>query len=291
MFKKIILFSISAILFSSCTKDDKKENTESWETAYNDANFEKGGIMYDRFWSDEAEIALGQDEKDMLQSSADFFRCKQCHGWDALGSEGSYINRAPKASSADKAGRPAVSSKNIYMAVQDMSPKELFDSLKKEEGRRSKDTDLTTYDPSSNAEEGEKMPILSELLTDAEIWDFVKFFKEGIYNVEDIYEATYTGTYPTGSFAFTNHGLDGDNKIGEAIYKANCVGCHGDDGLSMIGDDSVGRITREKAYEVQHKVKYGVLGTHMRGEFDITLDEMKGLYKYMADETNLPNRN
>ena len=44
---------------------------------------------------------------------------------------------------------------------------------------------LATYDPATNAVEGDKMPDLSTLLTDAQIWDLVKFIKEGAFDVSN----------------------------------------------------------------------------------------------------------
>lgn len=49
-----------------------------------------------------------------------------------------------------------------------------------------------TYDPNTNATIGEQMPDHSEILTDAKIWDLVKFIKEGFLDVTQLYDATYT---------------------------------------------------------------------------------------------------
>ena len=58
----------------------------------------KGGISYDKFWATELNYSKMTDVSLLakLNTSSDFFRCKQCHAWDLLGSNGSYINRGPK---------------------------------------------------------------------------------------------------------------------------------------------------------------------------------------------------
>ncbi|MBI5326262.1 MAG: hypothetical protein HZB41_13490 [Ignavibacteriae bacterium] len=49
-----------------------------------------------------------------------------------------------------------------------------------------------------------------------------------------------------------------------------------------------GKFIRSKPNEVQHKVKFGQLGSIMIAT-PITLDEMKNLYKALADTVKFPN--
>ena len=42
-------------------------------------------------------------------------------------------------------------------------------------------------------------------------------------------------------------------------------------------------------YELRHKIHYGQLGSTMGGKFNITLSEMKDLYKAMANTTTYTN--
>ena len=272
---------ISATVFTSCNKD---EDPDPYQVAYDNASSSIGGIMYDKFWSTESGFDQSNSNLATLNASGDFFRCKQCHGWDGLGSEGAYINRGPKTT------RPTVSNLNLYQIAQSKSEKELFDAMKEMSGRRDISFDLATYDPETNSTEGDKMPNYSQLLTDAQIWDIVKFMKERMFDVSNLYDATYTGTYPTGSFTLSNIGKDGDEANGNVLYTANCASCHGTDGTTIsLEDKTVGDFTRSKAYEVQHKVKYGQLGSPMTGQFDMTLSELKDLYRALANETNFPN--
>jgi len=268
-------------VLTSCKKD---ENPDPNQVAYDKADPSKGGIMYDKFWSTEAGFDQSNVNLATLNTYADFFKCKQCHAWDGLGNAGSYINRVPKTT------RPTVSSINLYQLAQTKTSKELFDAMKITTGRRDISYDLSTYDPATNKTEGDKMPNYTQLLTDAQIWDIVKFMKEGMFDVSKLYDATYSGTYPAGSATYTNIGLDGNETSGNAFYTANCVACHGTDGKTIALETmSLGKFVRSKPNEVQHKIKYGQLGSAMVGEFDITLQQMKDLYKAASNTTNFPD--
>ena len=273
---------IFAIAFTSCTFDDKE--IDPAVEAFNNADQANGGILYDKFWAEESDFDQANPVKATVNAKADFFRCKQCHGWDGLGNKGAYINRAPKTS------RPNISGLNLFEMGQTKSAQELFDDLSKTSGRRSIATDLSTYDPATNNTEGDKMPNLTELLTDAQIWDLVKFMKEGMMDVRELYDATYTGTYPTGSMAISNVGRNGNAANGKNYYNSNCASCHGATGTTLVLEGmTAGQFTRKKANEVQHKVHYGQLGSSMKGAFSITTAQMKDLYKALANETDFPN--
>jgi len=272
---------LGATVLTSCKKDEKPDPNK---VAYDNADASIGGIMYDKFWSTEAAFDQNNANLVTFNAKSDFFRCKQCHAWDGLGSMGSYINRGPKTS------RPNVSGLNLYQLAQSKTSKELFDAMKTATGRRDISYDLSTYDPATNNTEGDKMPNYSQLLTDAQIWDIVKFLKEGMLDVSKLYAATYTGTYPTGSAAYTNIGLDGNEASGNAFYTANCAVCHGADGKTIALENlSLGKFVRSKPAEVQHKIKFGQLGSPMVGEFDITLQQLKDLYKAVSNTTNFPD--
>lgn len=292
---KLLKFSVAVVIlaniFVSCTHSDEPVVVDPAIESYNKADFINGGIMYDKFWAAESNFDQANSNLATLSAKGDFFRCKQCHGWDGLGNKGAYISRKPKTS------RPNVSSLNLYQMGQTKSPQELFDDLKKSSGRRDISYDLSTYDPATNAAEGDKMPNLSQILTDDQLWDLVKFLKEGMLDVTDLYDATYTGTYPTGSMAISNVGKNGDAVKGRNYYNNGCASCHGADGTTLYGDPhviegmTIGQFTRKKANEVQHKVHYGQLGSPMSGKFNITDDEMKDLYKALADVTVFPDAN
>jgi len=276
-----LLIIISLSFLVGCSKDDITSPTNS---AYNNASASKGGIMFDKFWSLESGFDQTNTNIAKFNAAADFFRCKQCHGWDLKGNTGAYINRKAKTS------RPNVSGLNLYQIGQTKTSQELFDAMKKATGRRDISYDLTTYDPATNNATGDQMPNFSQILTDAQIWDLVKFLKEGAFDVEQLYDATTTGTYPTGTFSIANVGRDGNAASGKTYFAAQCAMCHGAEGKTIpVEAMSVGQFTRKKANEVQHKVKYGALGSSMSGHFDISLSQTKDLYKALADTTAFPD--
>lgn len=277
-----LTMALVALVLVACSDDDTTNPPA--DTAYDLASVAKGGMLYDSFWSTEAGFDQTNANLSKFKASADFFRCKQCHGWDMLGTAGSYINRGPKAT------RPNVSSVNLFQSAKTKSAQELFDAMKKTAGRRDISYDLSQYDPAANSADGDKMPNYTQILTDAQIWDLVKFMKEGAFDVTQLYDATYTGSYPTGSARFSNVGRDGNAANGTTYYNAKCAMCHGSKGTDLTLEGmTAGKFVRSKPNEVQHKVKYGQLGSIMVGTFSISLTEMKDLYKAMADTTAFPN--
>lgn len=252
---------------------------------YHAADEINGGRLYDTFWATETGWDQTDENIALYDEASNFFRCKQCHGWDLLGSEGAYISRAPKAS------RPNVSELNLREIVAGLTPRELFERLKSSKDRRSVNADLSTYDPASNATTGDQMFDLSEIFSDAQIWDLVKFLKEEAVDTAKLYDSKATGEYPTGKMAFTNIGLDGDADNGNAIYTKNCVLCHGADGTAILVDHetySIGSFMRSKPNEAQHKIKYGQLGSLM-GAMEISDSELRDLYKALSNPEAFPD--
>lgn len=283
--QKIYYFIITALL-TLIVVGCKENVTEPEPSPYDNASVSKGGIMYDKFWSTEAGFDQGSPNLATFTSMSDFFRCKQCHAWDLLGRSGSYIGRAPKTS------RPNVSAVNLFQIAKTKSAQEIFDGLKKSTGRRDVSYDLSAYNPTSNNTIGDQMPDFSKILSDAQIWDIVKFLKEGALDVSQLYDAAYTGTYPTGSAVYSNIGKDGNASDGKSYFASRCASCHGAEGSSVSLEDNmtVGQFLRSKPNEVQHKVKFGQLGSSMIGTFAITLNQMKDLYKALTDTLAFPNR-
>ena len=245
-----------------------------------------GGRLYDQFWASETGWDQSDPNLDHFDAFSNFYRCKQCHAWDRLGNTGSYIGRSPSTS------RPNVADVILKETLAAMTPQEVYDALTRTSNRRGLDTDLASYDPDTNATEGDQMPDYASFMSEDDLWDLVKFLKEEAVDTDELYDFTTTGTYPTGSIAYSNIGKDGTAVDGDALYDTECATCHGSDGRLILvdGSFSVGSFVRSKPYEVQHKVKFGQLGTDM-GTLVTDLGPMKNLYRALADEANYPDPN
>lgn len=257
-----------------------------------------GGRLYDKFWASDptgtgftlANSNLkSQAELDNIMAFGDFFRCKQCHGWDRLGREGGYSDRAPKTS------RPNVADLDLAALVESYDLQQLFIAIKTGTAtRRDIATDLSTYDPNGDTTVGDQMPNLSQIFTDAQIWQLVRFLKEEAIDTTQLYDITLDdGFYPSRGRTFSNIGKDGNKDNGDAIFAQNCAGCHGVDGTAILvdgGEFTVGAHFRVKPYEDQHKVKFGNPGTIMGAVLaDFPTSDIKDLYKAMADTTQYPD--
>jgi len=282
----LAIFVLVMLGLTSC----KKDTTEPVVTDYDKADAIRGGILYDKFWATEANYT-GADAATLshLNRKADFYRCKQCHAWDLMGNQGSYNSRKPNTSRPNIAGS--------LVGSRTKTPQQLFDAMKVVGSTRRTIADslgVTTYDPATNATVGDKMPDFSKLLTDAQIWDIVKYIKEGALDVTLLYDAAYTGVYPNGKATYSNIGKDGNAANGKTLYTANCATCHGTDGKLIPNLDgtagmTAGKFVRTKPNEAQHKIKFGQLGTPMKAFSSLTPTNVKDLYKALADTVAFPN--
>lgn len=244
-----------------------------------------GGKAYDKFWA--TEVGWDQDDPNIaiFNAKPDFFRCKQCHGWDLLGNAGSYINRGPNTN------RPRVAAGNLLAIAAAMTPQQLFDAIKRSTNRRPINADLSTYHPVNNPTVGDQMPDYGSIFTDARIWIIVKFLKTEAIDTSQLYDSVTQGAYPTGTIAYSNIGKNGNAANGDAIFAAKCASCHGADGRAFLVDGgayTVGRHLRAKPYEDQHKIKFGQLGSEMSSRVQ-DLAQMRDLYKALADPAKYPD--
>lgn len=270
---------LTAALFA-CNSD----STGPGNADYDLADVTRGGISYDLFWNastgfDQASPLIGT-----FNAKSDFFRCKQCHGWDQLGSAGFYINRRPNSS------RPNISAVDLASLSRSRTAEQLFLAIRTGSGatRRPPTADLSTYNPATNSVVGDQMPDYSAIMSDRQIWDLVRFLKDGAFDVTLLYDMTVTGVYPTGSVSFSNIGKDGSASTGASIYASKCEFCHGSDGKARsLEGQSLGAFLRGKPNEAQHKIRFGQLGTVM-GPTPLTLAEMKGLYRFLSDTSVMP---
>lgn len=285
----ILVGTVTVILLSLTAATPRTASA----TGYESAEGINGGMLFDTFYATSAKKKATlpkfsntfRVDLSKIGAGGDFYRCKQCHGWDRLGSKGAYIGRAAKAGK-----RPNVSGANLALTAKTYSPKKLFARIAAPEKARPADFDPKMYDPSSTNPVGDRMPAYSKIFSEAEIWDVVKFLKENAYDTTALYELKAEGTYPSGSVSYADIGRDGNAKAGRTVFEKQCGHCHGDNGLDIdLGGKSVGQFLRTKAYEVHHKVGFGQLGSTMKPT-KLSPGQMRDLYKALADTAAFPSK-
>ena len=249
--------------------------TTADQTAYDAANGVMGGKYYNQFYH--ADLGLGITDPN-ITGNGEFFRCKSCHGWDLLGNKGSYANRPGTPT------RPNVASSDLRAFAAKENIRTVFDAVKHTGGR-------TKMANGNNKSLNDNHPDYGVILSDANIWDIVKFLKTEAMNTYNLYDITVTGIYPTATITYSNMGKDGLASSGDAYYTSNCAGCHGATGTTIsLGGKTLGNFARGKNNELHHKVKYGQLGSSMSNGFGtITEAQMKDLYKALSDTLVYPN--
>ncbi|BCD97353.1 c-type cytochrome [Marinagarivorans cellulosilyticus] len=261
--------------------------------AYQGADGIKGGHLYAQFWASETGFTLNNSELvdqaqlDVIAQKPLFFACSHCHGWDQLGQMGGNSNLAPNAD------RPRVADIDLALLAEISSPQALFNRVKDGTNRRSIDDTLADYEPSNNAAVGDAMPAYSDILTDAQIWDIVKFLKEEALDTTALYDLILIGgQYPRGR-GFSNLGVDGSDVAGKELFASACADCHGVDGTAVLlagGNFTVGKYMRNKPFIGQHKAKFGNLGSAMGPVLKgANLGDIQDLFAAMRDKNAFPD--
>lgn len=257
--------------------------------AYVAADGIKGGEVYSEWFRTSSGGRPNGYPDYGLTVGTEFSRCKTCHGWDGLGSAGSYANRTGQSTGA--ATRPDVAPTNLRSVAAGATHQELFDAIIRPSGRFMNSPDS-------------RHPDYTAFLTDAQVWNLVKFMREEWINSNDLYEMTIVGApmhyewngtawvrvSPTISYA--NIGKNGSAAAGNALYTARCAVCHGANGKLITVDGAayagIGGFLRAKPHEAWFKIKFGQPPTMLPGLVTSTT-EMRDLYKAIADNVAFPD--
>lgn len=252
--------------------------------AYTSANGITGGAAYAKWWTTDGG---GSGTQPTTTAAADFYRCKSCHAWDGLGNSGSYANRTGQ--STLRSSRPDVSAINLRSTAKLAGYQQLFDLIKHTGARKIDATDNSHPDFSTH-------------LTDAQVWNIVKFMREEwvaanlLYDIEVAGRAMYVDlsadpdTVVAPTVTYSNVGALGNEANGQSIVSARCASCHGADGTTLdIGGRSLGQFVREKPNEAWFKAKFGEDGSMTAGLVTSTSD-LQDLYRALANASNFPNQ-
>jgi mono/diheme cytochrome c family protein len=252
---------------------------------YTAADALAGGAAYSKWWTEEAD---GSGTQPATNAGSDFYRCKACHAWDGLGNAASYANRTGQ--STLNLNRPDVSSVSLRSSVLSETYQELFDLIA-HEGFRQIDAMDNTH------------PDYSEVLTDEQIWNIVKFMREEWVAPSELYDIEVSGPAMYVDYSqnppvvvppvvtYSNVGAKGNAARGETVYDTNCQACHGSNGKAQdIEGRSLGQFVREKPNEAWFKAKFGEPGTGMLPGIITDLQDLQDLYAALANAANYPDQ-
>jgi len=183
-----------------------------------------------------------------------------------------------------------VSTVDLRTTIVATTPQQLFDLVRGVGGRA-----MNT--------EGNAHPDYSTALTDAQVWNIVKFMREEWVSPDELYRLAvdgppvYTdgaGTVVAPTLTIYGIGVGGDATNGDAIYTASCAGCHGADGTAiLLAGSSVGELVRAKPHEMWHKMKFGNIGNtsteHMAPGIVVAPTDLLDLYSALTNATTYPD--
>jgi mono/diheme cytochrome c family protein len=250
--------------------------------AYTAADGLRGGAAYSSWYLTSGGGRGGLTDY-AITAPVEFVRCKACHGWDGLGTGGSYAART--GISTGTASRPDVSPVNLRATIASSTYQELYDLVARPTGR-----------PLNAADS--RHPDYSSALTASQIWDLVKFMREEWVGPNEFYDLAVTGPvmhYDSGgvlvspTLTYTDIGKDGNAAAGATAYAAKCAGCHGADGTTVtIGTGGLGAFTRASPHESWFKTKFGQQSANMPPGLVTSTQELKDLYKALASPVDYP---
>lgn len=227
------------------------------------ASVARGGALYDEFYvvkgaaapsGDHPLWASRPDTTSNPRTGAATWRCKECHGWDYQGVDGSYGH-----------GNRRTGFAGIFGTKK--SAAEILDLL------RSSKSHAYTRD----------------MLSDEDLYDLTRFVLEGVVDVGDYIDVN-TGKFKaeaaTGQSLFTGGigGLDGCGK---------CHGTTGTTpppGADEEFEEYLGKESNENPVEILHKMRFGQPGTAMpQNVTKATPEELKALGAYLQGLPWAPN--
>lgn len=196
---------------------------QSLPNEYNQASVTRGGRLYDKWWN-EADVASPTTVHPLYpgggaQTGSTTWRCKECHGWDYKGLDGAYGSGSHFTGIKGVLGASGQDVQTLHGILSG---------------------DLANHD-------------FTQVLETGDIWDLVRFLKEGTLNVSP-YIDSQAKTF-----------INANTTAGGSHFASVCAACHGADGtlIDFGGGEFVGTVAVDNPWEFLHKVRMGQPGEAM----------------------------
>jgi len=199
---------------------------------YTSADIARGGLLYDKFWTVtggiEPTTKHGLYPSLGSQNGSTTWRCKECHGWDYIGKDGRY------------------SSGSHYTGINGLYP-----------------ANQSLWRAYMTISQNHEYSIAG--LSSQDIWDLVKFYREGMIDINDVMnsDGTFIGNLSSG-YSLYEDGIPGYDSQGK-ITNISCAFCHGSDGTTEVVSgftDFPGFLSNDNPQEFLHKVRFGHPGSN-----------------------------
>ena len=219
-----IMIVLVFLMGNNLRPDFAEANQAQSNENYKKADLKNGALLYDNWTKITDTKPKGTHPlypAEAKKSGISTWRCKECHGWDYIGNKGRYSK-----------GSHFTGISGVFQK-RNASPETLYNFLTDKESGH----DFSKY------------------ITQEEIWDLVKFLREGQVSIESVINEKNLGR--------------GDISKGKNLYNAKCSSCHGMDGdkidfkYKKDGLQGVGWLAVKNPQESIHKIRWGHPGSNM----------------------------
>ena len=239
-------------------------------------------------WDDWTTADAGGSGKPTGESESDYLRCKSCHGWDRLGTDGGYVRRKREAGRPNAgAGDSDMTSRNISTGLGNIDDFTAADILHEQIGRSYSDgsgswVPLNPDHIATNKTDHARGYTLGNQHPDfgtggINAGDTILTLDQAVCLAEFINSGhskpgayfTYINTLMNPVLYTINPG--GSNEDGKAFYDRICLACHGEPAIDHDGSNGghpnggiLAYLARDgKFSELVHKARWGIPDTVM----------------------------